>query len=769
MLKFDTNKIIYLQVITFIAYLICIYNNRSILQQTLPLVCIALSACIILYAYKERGRQRARWLMFFIGYVSWIIGDILGILYKSKGADASNSVPVIITWIGTKAFFIIGIVSFIFISYKKLSKMLLFLDMFIGMILSSILIFQVYLYNMNETVWISTPASLLTAISMLLDAIIIMSEVFWFSSFNKKSIPVYLKITGGGFLLYSFTDMLNNYNKLKGIGMSTSFINAFYIISFIVISIGILLQIPNIDYMPEQHELIDDLFIVRKIIIVMLYPVTALVMNRFVYNPNLLNVIICFIIVLVCYFVALLSVCSYMKAQRLLEKEEELRRSLQNSFSSQMEKLTRLANEDSITKLYNVRFFLKKLNEEIGKRKQSEIVFVMLINIQRFKAINDIYGYYIGNMVLKQIGYRIKEWNAIGATIAKCDQDKFVLFKRGEIDNDKISDIAASLVQYIARPIIIDGNEININISIGISVCPIYAEVGEKLLHYADIAMSYAKTLGINKYVFFDLVLSEHARKKNELGFLLEKAVKENKFMLYYQPQFTLLDGKLVGAEALIRWKNEKYGFVSPGEFIPIAEELGIIKALDNWVRKVAFTQIAEWNNKYGISLKIGVNVSPKELMDDDFIPLLEKNIAESNVDPKWANIEITESMVLEDSEKMDRIFEFFAKTGMTVSVDDFGTGYSSMNYIKKYPFSYIKIDKSLIDKISTSESDRKIVKAIIAMSKAMNMKTVAEGIETKEQVDILTNMGCDQAQSFMFGRPVPPDEFEKKYIQLSI
>jgi diguanylate cyclase (GGDEF)-like protein len=553
--------------------------------------------------------------------------------------------------------------------------------------------------------------------------------------------------------------------KLSGSSTAAPFISAIYMISFIAIAVGAFFRIQNPNYKFEQVGRMDDFDMSYKFMVMLLYPAAALVINRFVHNSYLLNEMICFMVVIVCYFVALLCIHNNMKAQRLLEREAELRSSLQNVVSIQMQEFSRLANEDSVTRLYNRQFFLEKLHKEIEQRKQSEVVFIMMIDINRFKAINDIYGHHVGDMVLKQIGERIKEWDTIGATIARYGEDEFTLFKRGEIDKNKIMAMAGSLVKYIARPITIEGNDLEISISMGISVCPTYADEGDILLHYADIAMYRAKTLGINKYVFFDPVLSEYVRKKNELGFLLEKAVKEKKFMLYYQPQFTLPGVELAGAEALIRWKDEKYGFVSPGEFIPIAEELGIIKEMDSWVRWKAFSQVAEWNNRYGISLKVGENVSPKELADDDFIPLMVKNIAVSQVDPKWTNVEITESIVLEDSERMDRIFDFFTSIGITVSVDDFGTGYSSINYLKKYPFSCIKIDKSLIEKISISESDRKIVAAIIAMSRSINMKTIAEGVETKEQADLLIEMGCDQVQSFMFGRPVPSDEFEKKYL----
>lgn len=768
MQKSYTIKILCLQTIAFFAYLICTYINLDILQETLSSICIAVSAGILINAYNEIEKSilsRTSWLMFFVGYVFWIVGDILSLVYKLQGSDPHNAFPVIMAYVGTSAFFVIGIISFTLTYYKKWNGILLFLDMFVSLILTFILACQFYLCIKSVEIWTISPSDLLALVSLILDTFIIVNAMDWHLYIKIDDMPSYLRITAGGFLLYSLTDIFNNYMKLNGRSSAAALISALYMISFIAIAAGSFLRMQNSDHKLQQVESIDNFNIVRKFMVMLLYPIAALIMNEFIFNSYLLNEMIGYTVVFVCYFVARLCAYKYMEAQRLFEKEAELRSSIQNEASIQMQELSRLVNEDSVTELYNRRFFLEKLNNEIEKRKQSEVVFVMMINVSRFKAINDIYGHYVGDMVLKQIGDRIKEWNTIGATIARYGEDKFTLFYRGENSNDKISSLASTLIEYIARPIVIDENEITICISMGISVCPTYACEGNLLLQYADAATCRAKAAGINKHVFFDPVFSECVRKKNELGFLLEKAVKENKFMVYYQPQFTLPGIELTGAEALIRWNDEKYGFIPPDEFIPIAEELGIIKEMDSWVSRKAFSQVVEWNNRCGVSLKVGVNISPNELAEDDFIALLEKTLEETKVDPKWTNIEVTENIVLEDSDRMDRIFDFFTDMGMTVAVDDFGTGYSSVNYLNKYPFSYIKIDKSLIDKISTSESDRKIVAVIIAMSKALNMKTIAEGVETKEQVDILIDMGCDQVQGFMFGRPVPSGEFEEKYL----
>lgn len=768
MQKSLTLKIMLIQTITFFSYLICLYINIGIAKETLSSLCIAMSAGIIMYSYiqMERStRDRTWWLAIFFGYVFWIVRDILVALYEYRGINPNETVALIAVSLGTSLFFMIGTSSFTVTYYKNRNKWMLFIDMSAAIILISILVCQVFFYNRVGNTWDFSLSDILITVSILLNTFTTINNAIGLSFIRKATIPICFRIISSGFLLYSLANIINAFFVLSGIGSFNSIITVLYMISLMAVAMGVFIRIYNQNFKIEQVDQMDKMGLASKLTVLLQYPVIALLINYLVHNKFFGNEMIGFLVVMVCYCAAHVCIYNHMRTQKILQKETELRNSLQNAISNQMQELNKLANEDSITKLYNRYYFMEKLNKEIGKRKQNEIILVMMIDINRFKAINDIYGYYVGDMVLKEMADRMKQWDTIGATIARYGEDEFTLLKRGEIHEDQIKNLTSSLIECISKPIMIDGNDLQVSVSVGVSVCPTYANESNVLIRYADIAMYRAKTSGINKCVYFDPVLSEFVRKKNELCFLLEKAVKESNFMVYYQPQFNLPGIELAGAEALIRWKDEKYGFIPPSEFIPIAEELGIIKEMDSWVCRAAFLQVAKWNRKYGIDLRMGINISPKELADDDFINVMNKNMEASYVEPQWTNIEITESIVLEDGERMDKIFEFFTSRGIMVSVDDFGTGYSSISYLKKYPFSWIKIDKSLIDKIVTSEGDRKIVSAVIAMSKSINMRTIAEGVETREQLDILIDFGCDQVQGFMFGRPVPADQFEEKYL----
>ncbi len=278
--------------------------------------------------------------------------------------------------------------------------------------------------------------------------------------------------------------------------------------------------------------------------------------------------------------------------------------------------------------------------------------------------------------------------------------------------------------------------------------------------------MYRAKSQGYNKYQFYDPFFNRQLDKNNEIERLLRKAQIDKDFDLFYQPQFSLPDKKLIGAEALIRWKSTEHGYILPSEFIPIAEEIDYISEIGKWVMTEAIRQGGKWNREHGLQLEIGFNISVKQLGEESFAATLESLASAEGFNADWIDAEITESFMISDKHKVRTVFEMFNRLGISVSIDDFGSGYSSYGYLNELPFDRIKIDKSIIDKISPDNySANQVLKAIINMAKAVGVKTIAEGVETKKQLDILMELGCDQVQGFLFGRPVPPDIFERRFI----
>jgi EAL domain-containing protein (putative c-di-GMP-specific phosphodiesterase class I) len=278
--------------------------------------------------------------------------------------------------------------------------------------------------------------------------------------------------------------------------------------------------------------------------------------------------------------------------------------------------------------------------------------------------------------------------------------------------------------------------------------------------------MYHAKLQGYNKYQFYNPSIDKDFKKLAKVESLLRQVDVEKDFKLFYQPQFSLPDLKLIGAEALIRWESPELGFIPPNVFIPIAEEIDYILKIGTWVMEETINQIKKWNSHYPLQMKIGFNLSSKQFKDKGFVSLLETLITSANLDPDCVDVEITESMMIDDEAYVNNIFASLKKLGVSISIDDFGSGYSALNYLNKYPFDRIKLDKSLIDDLSKEKTNSiNIVQAAINMAHASGIQTIAEGVETKEQLDILIDLGCDQVQGFLLGRPVPPNIFEEKFL----
>ncbi|MBU3131182.1 EAL domain-containing protein [Clostridium gasigenes] len=283
-----------------------------------------------------------------------------------------------------------------------------------------------------------------------------------------------------------------------------------------------------------------------------------------------------------------------------------------------------------------------------------------------------------------------------------------------------------------------------------------------------DIAMYRAKETGYNKYKFYNKDMSLELMKKLNLELMLKNAVYNKEFELYYQPQIDIKNNNLVGAEALIRWNTPDGKMVFPNEFIPIAEEIGVVVPLGQWVLENALKQIKVWNEKYGLELSVGINISPKQFDSLNFVDNVKSTINRLGVSTKWIDIEITEACAMNNEMETDKKIMEFNNFGVEISIDDFGTGYSSFGYLKRFPVDKLKIDKHLIDKIEVEHNEFHIVKAIIVMSKALGVKVIAEGVETKEQLEKLKELECDQVQGYYYSKPIKAVDFEK-YIEESI
>lgn len=433
------------------------------------------------------------------------------------------------------------------------------------------------------------------------------------------------------------------------------------------------------------------------------------------------------------------------------------------------DRIIQLAHYDQDTGLPNRVKFTEKLAEMIDRaeRKKRKLA-VLVLDLDRFKIVNDSFGHDAGDEVLKEIADRIMQTLPYGAYLGRFSGDKFNIALSKNVEVDETIKIAKNILRKIAEPVYYRGQEFYVTASIGISFYPNDGENEVQLLKNADIAMNRSKYPGGNRITLYSNEMNNEAIQRLELESHLRKALKNNEFFLCYQPFIDLHTSKVYGCEALIRWQHPTFGLVSPGQFIPLAEEIGLIEEIGNWVLRTACKQNKRWHDLGHDHLIVSVNVSAQQFQQQKFVKEVENALKESGLAPQYLSLELTESIMLQNIDHSIEVMTSLQKLGVHVSIDDFGTGYSSLSYLKNLPINTLKIDRSFINNLRIDTSDIAIVKAIITMGHGLALKVVAEGVETEEQIKLLKELKCHYAQGFYLYRPIPANEFEEKVLSLS-
>lgn len=423
------------------------------------------------------------------------------------------------------------------------------------------------------------------------------------------------------------------------------------------------------------------------------------------------------------------------------------------------------AMHDELTGLPNRRMFHKALQETIASRGREKSRFaVMMLDIDRFKMINDSLGHTYGDQFLQEMSRRILECSdGYQVMVARMGGDEFTLICEECPDSGSITHLAESLVKAIEVPYHLQHNDYYVSASIGIALYPEHGENEEQLLKNADKAMYEVKKNGKNGFCYFSNELDENLLVKIELERDLRKAVMRNELELYYQPQIRTGNNEMVGVEALVRWNHPTKGTLSPGIFIPIAEETGLIHEIGTWTLREACSQMRKWHLAGGPLIPVSVNLSSHQFHQPNLIEYIRSILEETGLEPEYLELEITESMMM-DATVSTEILQQLNEFGVKISLDDFGTGYSSLSYLKQFPIHRLKIDRSFITDITDNTSDQAIVATIISMAKHLNMDVIAEGIETKDQLEFLTQNSCREIQGYYFSKPLPALQVEEDF-----
>lgn len=413
--------------------------------------------------------------------------------------------------------------------------------------------------------------------------------------------------------------------------------------------------------------------------------------------------------------------------------------------------IKRLAYFDVLTGLPN-RVQLRCHLEAALKENDGQNIAVLFLDLDRFKIINDTKGHAVGDQVLKKVARKLEKAVNGEGFVARNGGDEFIILLR-DSDKEKAENIANRILAEFSKAIKIVRNDFFVTTSIGISLTPEDGNDEDTLIQHADTAMYYAKKRGKNNFQFYNCQLDKQSQRKLELENDLRKAIESNQFELYFQPQVEMASGKIVGMEALVRWNHPDQGLISPVEFIPLAEETGLIVPLGEWVLRTACEQNKIWQDNGQFWVPIAVNISVRQLQEERFIEMVKDILANTDLDPCYLELEITESMMLDYDNSSD-LLKQLKEIGVSIAIDDFGTGYSSISRLKYLPIDRIKIDKSFVDEIIHHPSLGSLVKTIIDMGQNLGFKVVAEGIESQAQVDFLLENNCQVGQGFYYGKP---------------
>jgi diguanylate cyclase (GGDEF)-like protein/PAS domain S-box-containing protein len=427
------------------------------------------------------------------------------------------------------------------------------------------------------------------------------------------------------------------------------------------------------------------------------------------------------------------------------------------------EEIRQLAYYDPLTRLPNRSFFLEQLDRAMATAKRNDKhVALLFCDLDNFKDINDSLGHDKGDLLLQLIADRLNDCTRRGDTLCRLGGDEFVLLLP-TVDNDREAvTVARKIQRAMKKSFDLEGQEVFTTTSIGIAVHPEDGADVQTLLKHADMAMYAAKGEGRNRYRFFSAEMNRRARERMAMEAGLRHAIEHEEFSLAWQPQYCLATGVLVGVEALLRWNHPELGNISPGRFIPLAEETGHIHAIGHWVLQQACQQVQKWREAGLEQLRVAVNLSASQFLEPDVVGMVKQVLADSQLPPHWLELEITESVLMIDADVTMHTLGSLSNDGVKLAIDDFGTGYSSLLYLKNYPINRIKIAREFVEDILTVPNDRAIAGTVISMAKNLDMQVIAEGVESKEQADLLREMGCDEVQGFHYSPPLTAEGFSK-------
>ncbi|WP_019412706.1 bifunctional diguanylate cyclase/phosphodiesterase [Paenisporosarcina sp. TG20] len=702
----------------------------------LPIVVRTISMIWLFQAYQRvKSGQRIFWLLLSIGFLNALIGDLFWFYYQiSEGSSLISSISSIF-WVSSHLFYLIALI------YKTKEIGIIFsnkpyvFNIVIYMVTAIAISYHYLIKPVIESLETSLLYTSIVVGFQITDLGILFFFIILFHLVQHKREPNLMLFIVFGFLFQVLTDSIYAYYSVREIYQSGNSIDLLWIASSLFIGFAGFYAKDHVNKekldIKNPFEKREFIFPYASTMVLLILVITSYQLD---FNALSFGLLIAFFMVM-------------GRQITVINKHNKL-----------LVEYRHLAYHDPLTGMSNRLSFIQDIENTLQIHKKNHVA-LLLIDIDRFKVINDTLGHLVGDHVLIKISERLRQALGTAAPIYRLGGDEFVIVIP-EATEFKASSVAETVLEKFKDSFLVNDYDINITPSIGISIFPEHGKNSEDLLKNADAAMYLAKENGKNHYRFYNTELNQTMSRKMKIENELSKAIERNQLSLFYQPKVDLHSKKIIGMEALVRWNHPELGFISPVEFIPIAEETGQIVSIGKWVLNTACIQNKTWQEMGLSSFCISVNVSVLQFQQGDFLKVVCNALKDSNLDPQYLEIEITESVMQNINESIE-IMEGFSKMGIQTSIDDFGTGYSSLHILRKLPIHTIKIDKSFIEDIE-DPNQQPFIKAIIDLGLNLNLNVVAEGIENEEQLQILVDNKCTIGQGYLFSKPVDATVFEK-------
>ena len=760
--------------VMFLLYFVSILSKNNLWVNILSPTVAFLCSLLIFISVKQIGNYKFYVIFLFFTTLFWGIADFLWLIYDNiLFIDPANNYLINILYVFPNLFFVLLLTHYIFKNFNQWYLYQIIIDMFTVSLTCMLLIWSL-IFSKTGIQFNFDFDYILIMIYIFLDFIALTEIGLIFLSKGFKNTSKSEAFTLLGIILYALTDYYYAYLCLIASYEPNTIIDVFYMLCNVFFAISAIyeamhpteIEITNTNELPENLRKPKKSVFLFIIVFYLLYLIDIFSLHTFINS----------IFICVLYWVLTTAVRANMLDKLLLQTEKKMNEHLEELVAVRTKELNlanqhleETSNRDALTGLYNRRYLIKYLDLLLSSNTNKPFA-LLYIDANRFKSINDSYGHEIGDKVLQALGSRFLKHCITNCTAFRIGGDEFAVIIENDTDKSYISAVAEKILEILQTPISIPPYVFTLTASIGIALYPTDAKDKDILMRYADIAMYEVKSSNHkNNYLFFDTTLTEKTNRKHEIEFLLQNADYDKELVLYFQPQYSTKTNSLIGMEALIRWIHPEKGFIFPSEFIPVAEETGMILDIGEWVVDKALSQIKKWNQTNSLNLKMSINISPIQIENTGFVNWFREKLQNENIEPDWIDLEITENCAMNSNVSIVKIFDLLHEIGVSTSIDDFGTGYSSLSYIKKFNIDRLKIAKELIDNIHYDENALLIVQTIIMMSKGMKLKTIAEGVEDMNQLKILKELGCDEIQGYILGKPVSSEEFEKQHINTKI